>query len=300
MNLNYKKFKWVQCRNETCESLHRWVARNCPDFEEMKITRVVKYVGAMIGPDGHLHRWTAHRNKFVTTCGNMNESSESLVERLVEFKIYLLDPVMHYLRLCCWQDQHLCLALTYMGSTLFTAWPRGSTATRSSTLADGLAKIRSARNCDRVTLHAVSAAWDESMLDRSTASAHNFVYRLDLSGAIVGSLRHKMQRTATTLLCEMDHTHLISPDMFRNELQRSLHHSADGTKISLIVFAITTVVHASQLFSPDSGGAEAFGYGTISSHEMESWYWACLMPLCMHTTVIAMIEKTQDTLWRGA
>ena len=32
----------------------RW-SRNCPDVEEMKITRVAKYVGARIGSNGYLH-----------------------------------------------------------------------------------------------------------------------------------------------------------------------------------------------------------------------------------------------------
>ena len=27
----------------------------------MQVVRCAKYVGTMIGPDGHVHRWTAHR-----------------------------------------------------------------------------------------------------------------------------------------------------------------------------------------------------------------------------------------------
>ena len=52
----------------------------------MKITRVAKDEGAMIGSDGYLHRWTVPRNKFVRVCGIISESLKSLVERLVEFK----------------------------------------------------------------------------------------------------------------------------------------------------------------------------------------------------------------------
>ena len=51
--------------------------------------------------------------------------------------------------------------------------------TRSTTLVDGLTKFRAAHNSDRVTLHALSTAWEESVLHRSVAfskmEAHNFV-----------------------------------------------------------------------------------------------------------------------------
>ena len=31
----------------------------------MQIAKYAKYVGTMKGPDGHIHRWTAPRNKFI-------------------------------------------------------------------------------------------------------------------------------------------------------------------------------------------------------------------------------------------
>ena len=40
--------------------LHR-VATNCEEFREMKVAKYAKYVGTMIGPEGHVHRWTAPR-----------------------------------------------------------------------------------------------------------------------------------------------------------------------------------------------------------------------------------------------
>ena len=56
------------------------------------------------------------------------------------------------------------------------------------------AKIRAARNSDRVTHHAVSTAWEESLLHRSmafrTMEAHHFVCRLDRFGAVVRSARN--------------------------------------------------------------------------------------------------------------
>ena len=45
------------------ESLLRWLSDNCEDFREMQVIRYAKYVGTMIGPDGHIHRWAAHREK---------------------------------------------------------------------------------------------------------------------------------------------------------------------------------------------------------------------------------------------
>ena len=56
----------------------------------MKIVKYAKSVGTMIGPEGHIHRWTAPWKKFSQRAKNNNESSKSLVERLREFKIYAL------------------------------------------------------------------------------------------------------------------------------------------------------------------------------------------------------------------
>ena len=38
-------------------------ATNCEEFREMKMVRYAKYVGTMIGLEGHIHRWTAPRKK---------------------------------------------------------------------------------------------------------------------------------------------------------------------------------------------------------------------------------------------
>ena len=45
---------------------------------------------AMSGPDRHLNGWTAPCIKFAAVCKITNESSESLAERLVDYKIYAL------------------------------------------------------------------------------------------------------------------------------------------------------------------------------------------------------------------
>ena len=79
-----------------------WVADTCPDFGEMDISRVANYVGAMISPDGHLHRWTASRHKFVKVSRGIMESSTNLVEHLVDYKIYAFSvPRKHYGVHCC-------------------------------------------------------------------------------------------------------------------------------------------------------------------------------------------------------
>ena len=75
------------------------------------------------------------------------------------------------------------------GMDIISLAARFRSATRSTTLADGVAKIRAAPNSDRVTLHALSTASEESVLYRSvvlsTMEAHNCVCRLDRPDADV-------------------------------------------------------------------------------------------------------------------
>ena len=56
----------------------------------MKDVKCGKYVGTMIVPEGHLHRRTAPRKKFIQRYRKITETSKSLVERLVDFKVYAL------------------------------------------------------------------------------------------------------------------------------------------------------------------------------------------------------------------
>ena len=56
----------------------------------MQIVRHAKNVGTMIGPDGHLHRWTAHRKTFIQRVMKINASTKSQVERLCDFKVYAI------------------------------------------------------------------------------------------------------------------------------------------------------------------------------------------------------------------
>ena len=61
LNLNHRKCCWVQDGSERRESLLSWLSDNCEDFREMQIVKYAKYVGTMIGPDGHIHRRTARK-----------------------------------------------------------------------------------------------------------------------------------------------------------------------------------------------------------------------------------------------
>ena len=85
LNLNHRKCCWVQYVCESCQELLDWVSTNCEEFREMKIVKYTKYVGTMIEPEGHIHRWTAPRKNHPEN-REINESTKSLVERLCDFK----------------------------------------------------------------------------------------------------------------------------------------------------------------------------------------------------------------------
>ena len=104
LNLNYRKCCWVQYGNEEHDSLRTWISENCEEFREMQIVRHAKYVGAMSGPNGHLHRWTAHRKKFIQRVMKVNASTKRLVERLCEFKIYAIS-VLSFIGSVCAPDK---------------------------------------------------------------------------------------------------------------------------------------------------------------------------------------------------
>ena len=78
------------------------------------------------------------------------------------------------------------------------------TAANSNALADGLAKIRAAREYDDVSLFSLTAKWDKKFL--KTSMAHNtveaceYVCHLDCVGKIAASPSNKKQKAATTVL----------------------------------------------------------------------------------------------------
>ena len=64
LNLKYRKRCWVHHGTEEHDSLRTWISEKCDEFSEMQIVRHARHVGTMIGPDGHLHRWTAPRKNI--------------------------------------------------------------------------------------------------------------------------------------------------------------------------------------------------------------------------------------------
>ena len=105
LNLNYRKCCWFQLwhlRNEILCGHGSWrIAKSsvkCKLFDTQNMLRT------MIGPDGYLHRWTAHRKNFVQRVMNINASTKSLVERLCDFKIYAIS-VLSFLGSVCAPDE---------------------------------------------------------------------------------------------------------------------------------------------------------------------------------------------------
>ena len=104
LNLNYRKCCWVLYGNEEHDSLRTWISENCEEFRDMQIVRHAKYVGTRIGPDGHLHRWTAQRKKCMQRVMKINVSTKSLVERLCDIKIYAIS-VLNFIGSVCAPDK---------------------------------------------------------------------------------------------------------------------------------------------------------------------------------------------------
>ena len=102
-NLMFRKCCWVQYGNGEFASLRTWVSETCEEFRHMQNVRHAKYVGTMIGPHGHLNRWTAARKNQPTRDDN-NASSNSLVERLFHLKIYAIS-VLSFIGSVCASDK---------------------------------------------------------------------------------------------------------------------------------------------------------------------------------------------------
>ena len=49
----------------------------------MQIAKCAEYFGTTIGPEGHAHRWTEPRKRFIQRIQKINASTTSLVERFV-------------------------------------------------------------------------------------------------------------------------------------------------------------------------------------------------------------------------
>ena len=83
---------------------------------------------------------------------------------------------------------------------------RFRTAASSSTLVNGLAKIRAVREHDRASIYAHTPQWEERFLKTSmafsTLEVCEHVRQVDRTGKIADSPSGKRQKASTTLLCD--------------------------------------------------------------------------------------------------
>ena len=194
-----------------------WILENSDEFREMQIVRHAKYVGTMIDPDGHLHRWTAHRKKFIQRVLKINASTKSLVERLCDIKIYAI-LVLSFIGSVCAPDKATLKAenhalqcttagpynaipskLLAVGSVCglgpdlvgihsISLAARYRVAACSTTLTQGLEKVSAARGHNCTPLFALFPAWEHEFLLPSmafnTANAFDIVSRLDRNATL--------------------------------------------------------------------------------------------------------------------
>ena len=232
LNLNYRKCCWVQYGTEERESLWHWLSENCVEFREMQIVRYAKYVGTMIGPDGYIHRWTAHRKNFIQRVLKINASTKSLVERLCDFKIYAIS-VLCFIGSVCAPDKatlkaenhalqcttagpynailsHLLgvgsicgLGPDLVGIHSISLAARYRVPACSTTLTQGLEKIQAVRGHNCTPIFALSRVGKEFLVPSmalSTADAFDIVCRLDRNGTLHEAPQNKKQKVATGLL----------------------------------------------------------------------------------------------------
>ena len=159
----------------------------------MQIVRHAKFVGTMIGPNGHLHRWTAPRKKIIQRVMKINPSTKSLVERLCDFKIYAIS-VLSFIGSGCAPNKATLKAenhalqcttagpynaipssLLQIGSICglgpgvigiysISLAARCRVAACSSTLRRGLENVNEARGHNCTPLVALSPAWEQEFL----------------------------------------------------------------------------------------------------------------------------------------
>ena len=166
----------------------------------------------MIGPDGHLHRWTAPRKNFIERVLKINASIKSLVERLCDIKIYAIS-VLSFIGSVCAPDGATLKAENH-ALQCTTAGPYNAISTKllavgsvcglgpdlvgihsislaarcrvaacPSTLHRGREKVSAVRGHNCTPLFALSPAWEHEFLLFSmafnTASAFDIVCQLD-------------------------------------------------------------------------------------------------------------------------
>ena len=167
----------------------------------MQIKDHAKYLGVQIWPGAADHRWTKARNKFVGLCARIRTSSQSLVQRLVSFKMYALSVLslsgsvaeldaatiaaetltlqrlsagsFHYLPSALLQHGSACgLKIDVDGIQLTSKAARFRVASQSASLFTGMERIRAAKEHGGRTLQSLTRSWDERYLHSATAFLH--------------------------------------------------------------------------------------------------------------------------------
>ena len=197
----------------------------------MQIVRHAKFFGTMIGPDGHIHRWTAPRKKFIQRVLKINASTKSLVERLCDFKIYAIS-VLSFIGSVCAPDkatlktEKQCPAVyncrtvqrkTFLELALYvvlvlTWWVFTPSALRLAIellhvrprLAKALRKSNRLVGTTSAPIFALSLAWEKEFLAPSmacsTANAFDIVCRQDCDGKLDEAPQNKKHNVASGLL----------------------------------------------------------------------------------------------------
>ena len=239
----------MQYGSERRESLLNWLSDNCEDFRDMQLVRYAMYVCSMIGPDGHIHCWTALRKKFIQRVLKINASTRSLLERLCDLKIFAVS-VLSYIGSTCAPDKATLKAEAHalqctaagpynviptsllgvgsvcglgpdlVGIHCISLAARYRTAACSNTLSQGLEKILATRAFDVAPILALSSNWEREFLApflaRSTADAFNIVCSLDRNDKLDDVPQDKKQKAATSLLRDELHwQHFAGPISFR-------------------------------------------------------------------------------------
>ena len=135
MSLDYQKSHWIHYGNMTGTQFVEWVGTHFPDFQPVQISDHAKYLCVVIGPGTPAHRCSKAKNTVHVACSLIRASSQSLVSRVVSFKIYALS-VLGFVGLVCEPDKETVtaehLALQRLSAGRFDALPpamlrRGST-----------------------------------------------------------------------------------------------------------------------------------------------------------------------------
>ena len=228
---------WVHHGTEERDSLRTWISENCEEFREMQIVRHAKYVGTMIGPDGHFHRWTAPRKNSYNECWKSMLLpkvwlSGCVTSRFLRFLCWvLLDLFVHQTRQPSrprtmhfsvpQQARTTLYRLHFLGLAPYVAlfliwWAFIPSASRlpiellhaRQRLAKDLRKL--IRLVDTIALvFSLSLIWEKEFLvpsmALSTADAFDIVCRLDRNDTLDEVPQNKKQKIATGLLLDKLH-----------------------------------------------------------------------------------------------